>query len=164
LRAFETKYGAARDFPAWFDLDVWLRLLTTVQMAAPRKHPIHQLIDLAEESCRIMWKSYDVHLSLAKRGLEWSDGAAAVFWRCIAADERLYKLKNLRRRALGPANAAGDLPVEAIGEAEWKIRKLQLLLQIHRDTTPQDDRWRREEIRLMDALRGAMNQLGKLSE
>jgi hypothetical protein len=70
-------------------------------MSAPREHPIGRLIELAEESARIMWRAYDAHLSMPRIDPEWEQRALVIYQRCVACDSRVWKLKELREQSRG---------------------------------------------------------------
>jgi hypothetical protein len=71
-------------------------------VSAPRKHPIAELLVIAEESARIMWRSYDAHLGLARLDPEWEKKTWAIYQRCMACEDHIWRIKEMRERAFGP--------------------------------------------------------------
>ena len=68
-------------------------------VAAPYQHPIDELIKTAEETARILWRSYEAHLKRRRGFPDWEPRASEILQRCMACDDRLAGLKKMRDRA-----------------------------------------------------------------
>jgi hypothetical protein len=87
------------------------------------------LIVTAEETCRIMWLAYEVHMDLPRNSPDWEAKASKIFQRCMACDRRLAQLKASRARTFGPGQGYSDPEKRAHAEhpnqeelasAEWE--------------------------------------------
>lgn len=78
-------------------------------MSAPSKHPIGDLLATAEETARIMWRSYDDHLSHPRANPEWEKRAWVIYHRCMACSAHVWRLKELRNRAFPPQEDAENV-------------------------------------------------------
>jgi len=138
-------------------------------MAAPRKHPVDELIRIATEATALMWRCYDNHIKTPQYDRDWELKAQEILARCTACDERLARLKLLRVQALGPKrNEAAQQPPEELtlqrGEAEWNVRRFRHLLICHEKSSRRDGNWKAQQLRIMTALRNAMIRLVEASE
>jgi hypothetical protein len=133
-------------------------------MSALPLHPVDRLIELAQESASLMWSAYEAHIAVARYDPEWRNKASEMFARCSACDDRMMRLKYLRAKVLGPRSKPGacEISTQELAEAEWRLRKLQLLLQTHHESQPRDARWKEREISLMEGLKKAVSALAQL--
>jgi hypothetical protein len=130
-------------------------------MAATLAHPLDRSIKLVEESARLLWRSYQAHIGVASYEEAWRLNAKEILVRCKACEERLLKLRRLRAGTHGfqGDGSALELFSDQLQEAEWKVQKCKLLLLAHHDTPWRDDRWKDQELRIIDALKKAIHSL-----
>jgi hypothetical protein len=70
-------------------------------MSAPRQHPSSDLLAIAEETARIMWRSYDDHLRHASDSPAWEKRAWEIYQRCMACSEHVWKIKQMHENIFG---------------------------------------------------------------
>lgn len=72
-------------------------------MSAPQEHPVTHLRELAEQSAKLLWKSYDLHHDTSVRDQAWYQKGRELLALCLDGDARVWRLKELevgRRRPL----------------------------------------------------------------
>ena len=65
-------------------------------------HPIGDLLAVTEEGARIMWHYYDDHVRHPSTDPQWEKRAWEIYQQCMTCSERVWRLKQLRDRALRP--------------------------------------------------------------
>jgi hypothetical protein len=80
------------------------------QVSAPLEHTIVERIRLAEETARVMWRSYEAAVSLYRQNPSTAlkRKVDSTFGRCLVCDEHLARLKKLRAQILGANDNAQD--------------------------------------------------------
>jgi hypothetical protein len=133
------------------------------------------LIATAEETSRIMWRAYEVHMDLPRILPDWEAKASEIFERCMACDQRLAQLKASRTRTFGPGLRQGSSDPgkrvhsehrnqEEFAAAEWEVKKLRLLLERHRKAPRTEQDWSLKETRLQKALAAAEARLFRFGD
>jgi hypothetical protein len=72
-------------------------------MAEPRQHPVERLLVLAQENAALLWRAYDLHLTVERRDADWHRRSIQLFGQAMAADARVWRIRDLHLRSLGPA-------------------------------------------------------------
>jgi hypothetical protein len=70
-------------------------------MAHPQEHPSQRLLATVEESARLLWRTYELHMQEGPRDAAWHDKKAKLFAACDAADRRLWHLRELAAKETG---------------------------------------------------------------
>ena len=81
-------------------------------MSVPYEHP-----------AELMWQAYDLLLDSAERDGEWKDQCWRLFEQCMAADQRLWKLKDLHNRATGLPLEEEGRNVATILRERWRAQE-----------------------------------------
>jgi hypothetical protein len=70
-------------------------------MAHPYEHPVKKLLATAQESAKLMWQNYELHLKNPQRDAAWHAKKAELFAQCDAADRRLWRLREMAAEETG---------------------------------------------------------------
>jgi hypothetical protein len=70
-------------------------------MAHPQEHPSRRLLAIFEESAKLMWGAYELHMQQTVRDSAWQDKKGKLYAACDAADRRVWHLRELIAKESG---------------------------------------------------------------